>query len=444
MLGGISMIICNTIPSTMEINCLSDLSKLGQFMEVSKLKINKSQIARDLNVDRRTVHKYLEGYQKPETRTRSGKIDEHYDLIAELLSDKNSQVFFYKRILWQYLTDNHGLQCAQSSFRRWISQHKEFNDYFNGKRNRTVNGSVRDCTTTHQAIHYDTEIGEEAQLDWKEDMRFQLKNGEIQSVNLFALVYSYSRFKIYFLSLTKKQEPLFHYLDQAFEIAGGVPKRLKTDNMKTVMDEARSKHKKGVVNKKFKQFADDYGFQVYPCVAGNPWSKGRVEAPMKLWDELYAYNGLLDYSELANKVKELNIRFNNQVHSETGRIPVLHIQKEKSFLRELPRAQIRNLYKIVTTTVKVSSQSMVSFKQNRYSVPPEYIGKTLELQVYDEYLHIYYNTRLVTIHPISEKKWNINEEDYQAIYERSFKNKGTEIQQLAKENLKRIGAIYHE
>ena len=34
-----------------------------------------------------------------------------------------------------------------------------------------------------------------------------------------------------------------HYLDQAFEI-GGVPKRLKTDNMKTVMDHARSEYKK--------------------------------------------------------------------------------------------------------------------------------------------------------------------------------------------------------
>lgn len=58
-----------------------------------------------------------------------------------------------------------------------------------------------------------------------------------------------------------------HYLDQAFEI-GGVPKRLKTDNMKTVMDHARSEYKKE--NKVFQQFADDYGFEVYPCIAGHP------------------------------------------------------------------------------------------------------------------------------------------------------------------------------
>ena len=74
----------------------------------------------------------------------------------------------------------------------------------------------------------------------------------------------------YSLSLTKKQEALFHYLDQAFKIAGGVPKRLKTDNMKTVMDVARTEFQKGKVNNKFQNMADDYGFDVYPCIAGRP------------------------------------------------------------------------------------------------------------------------------------------------------------------------------
>lgn len=154
-----------------------------------------------------------------------------------------------------------------------------------------------------------------------------------------------------------------HYLDQAFEIGGGVPKRLKTDNMKTVMEHARSEYKKGKVNKVFQQFADDYGFEVYPCIARHPWSKGKVENPMKLWNELYAYNGTLDYYELHEKVKDLNYRLNSTIHSETGKIPILHIKKEKDFLQALPQTNIRNQYKIVTTEVKVSSQSVISYKR---------------------------------------------------------------------------------
>lgn len=82
-------------------------------------------------------------------------------------------------------------------------------------------------------------------------MNFTLKNGEIISLNIFALVYSYSRFSINFISLTKKQNALLHYLDKAFEIAGGVPSVLKTDNMKTIMDEARTDYSPSKVNAKF-------------------------------------------------------------------------------------------------------------------------------------------------------------------------------------------------
>lgn len=35
-----------------------------------------------------------------------------------------------------------------------------------------------------------------------------------------------------------------YYIDQTFEIGGGVPKRLKTNNMKTVMNDARTDYKK--------------------------------------------------------------------------------------------------------------------------------------------------------------------------------------------------------
>ena len=83
-------------------------------------------------------------------------------------------------------------------------------------------------------------MGVEAQLDWKENMHYTLSTGVVIELNIFALVYSYSRYRINFISLTKKQGALFHYLDQAFEAAGGVPDILKSYNMKTVMDEART------------------------------------------------------------------------------------------------------------------------------------------------------------------------------------------------------------
>lgn len=39
------------------------------------MKINKSQLARDLGVDRRTIEGYLNGYTQNTTRKRKSKID---------------------------------------------------------------------------------------------------------------------------------------------------------------------------------------------------------------------------------------------------------------------------------------------------------------------------------------------------------------------------------
>ncbi len=62
------MILKHQIITDIRIESVNDLYKLKPFLEDGTLKINKSQIARELEVDRRTVDKYINGYTKPETR----------------------------------------------------------------------------------------------------------------------------------------------------------------------------------------------------------------------------------------------------------------------------------------------------------------------------------------------------------------------------------------
>jgi len=58
------------INTEIEINTLEDLPKLNLFMESCNMKVNKSQLARDLNVDCRTINKYLKGYERSTSRKR--------------------------------------------------------------------------------------------------------------------------------------------------------------------------------------------------------------------------------------------------------------------------------------------------------------------------------------------------------------------------------------
>lgn len=182
------MLFSYELTTNIEINTLSDLSKLMSLSENTNLKVNDSELSRKLGKDRRTIKKYRNGYVRPTTRNRTSVIDKYYDTIKDLLSNPN-KYFAYKRVLWQYLKDNYGLDCAQSSFRRYITQHPEYDDYFNKNRKASVG------QPSH--MRYETGAGVQAQLDWKESVPFITCDGKVLDVNIFSLILSYSRYRIY-------------------------------------------------------------------------------------------------------------------------------------------------------------------------------------------------------------------------------------------------------
>lgn len=417
-----------------EINHLVDLPKLKLLLESSNMKVNQSQLAREFGVDRRTIKKYLDGYEPTKTRNRSSKIDEYYDEIAALLSKDSIQKFYYKRVLWQYLKDNHGLQCSASNFRAYISKTPEFQQYFDSRKGRSVQ-------QTKGVVRFETLPAEQAQLDWKENIKYITKDGEVLYVNILVFTLSFSRFKIYHLSLSKKQSVLLSILIEIFEAIGGVPKTLLVDNMKTIMDEPRTEYQKGIINERFYQFSQDFNFQVKACIAGRPQTKAKVESPMKVIDEIHAYQGKFNYEELNQFVHKLCNRINNEYNQGTGNIPILAFKKEKDLLTSLPKRELRDQYKIKIIPVKVNQSNMINYKSNQYSVPAGYIGKHVDLQVYDNQIYIYYNTGLIAHHPIQQKKLNYKREHYIETLANTLPYKD-DIEELALKNLEAINEVY--
>lgn len=426
------MYIALNVETNFEITSLLDLPKFNQLTEHLNMKINKSKLAEELGVDRRTIDKYLKGFVPKRKREKPSKIDEYYKIIAALLSEDSKQVFYYRRVLWQYLKDNHGLQCSDSAFRAYIARTPEFKAYFEEEKR---------IPSPKRMVRYETPPGKQAQLDWKESILFETKDGEQVEVNVAVLLLSYSRFRAFHLSISKSQRVLLSFLTEAFEAFGGVPDEIVTDNMKTVMDEARTEYSIGKVNPKFSQFAKDFGFKVRPCIAGRPRTKGKVEATMKLLDEIHAYKGQLTLEELHKFVQDLCNRINHEMHQGTGKIPIFEFKKEKNLLHQLPTEKVRDSYRIKHTLVKVNASNMISYKSNQYSVPAKYRGKKVGLQVYDEQLWIYYNTELIAQHPISNKKLNYHESHYREALGVSMP-RFPDIDDLAKRNLAAIGEVY--
>ncbi len=80
-------------------------------------------------------------------------------------------------------------------------------------------------------------------------------------------------------------------MDDAFDHTGGVPSEIWFDNMKQVVDHAKSDiGQRVVLNERFKQFSKDAGYQPIVCRVFRPQTKGVVEALARTTERLRVYN----------------------------------------------------------------------------------------------------------------------------------------------------------
>lgn len=431
------MLIPITTPVNLKVDSATDLPYLRSFMDDNDLKINISRLARELSMDRRTVKKYLEGYIKPSSRNKPSYLDKWRDVIRQLLGS-DTQIFHFRRNLYQYLSDNFGLDCPEQTFYHYIKNNEEFDRYF-------LSTGISEGLSS-PVIRYETPPGHQAQLDWKESVPFVIKDtGELIEINILVMILSHTRFRLLRIGMDKRRSTLMHLMNECFENIGGVPETILVDNMKTVMDEPRTQYQDGRINDEFAAFASDYGFKIVPCRAGAPQTKGKVESTMKLLEEIKAYSGTLTLVELYELVERLNERFNNKIHQGTGKIPMIEFSKEKGSLQSLPQPSVRNQYRIKSIPVKVNTSGMISVRSSQYSVPIAYIGKQVNYQIIDSDLYIYFNTKLIAAHKLSDRKLNYANQHYvEVLSARYIGSDRDRIEEMAKRNLEIIGGIADE
>ena len=239
------------INSSFTVTSLVDLPLLRDILEVCNLKPNYSLLGRELGYDRRTIKSHYENGTPDPHRHKPSMIDKFHDVIQTLLSDDTPQQFYYKRVLWQYLVDNHGLTAAYSTFRGYILKIPVFQSYFDRKHT---------SPSTQHTIRFETAPAEQAQVDWKENIKFLLHDGTHITFNILLMTLGYSRYKLAKVTFDRTTETLQDALVEFFEQLQGVPHVLLTDNMKTVMVQPRLAGTKGQLHTKAEQFSSDFSF----------------------------------------------------------------------------------------------------------------------------------------------------------------------------------------
>ena len=391
-----------------------DIFERVKLMKQEDIKPNYANLARIYECDYRTVKRYFEGDESTgKKRVYPSKLDPYRQTIQDKLK----------------------LGCSAQSIYHFIKKKG-----FPGKYSivKAYCHQIKATENLKATIRFETNPGLQAQVDWKEDLTLISKNGEIFTINIFLMLLGYSRKKYIELTLDRNQDTLMTAMVHGFKYFEGVPKEIIFDNMRTVIDQSKTMYEKAVINEKFYQFSKDMGFEVWACRPYRPQTKGKVEALARVTKRLMVYNNEFEtIDELDEIVRELKLELNSEVSQATGKPPNVLWEKEKEYLHPLPNPDILDTNLTIPLVRKVTKESMIVYNKRKYSLPVDYIGKTVEIKEENGNILIMYQKKLVTSFALSTKKFNYKLEHMTEILGSDvmkYKPKG-EIEEFARKQL---------
>jgi transposase len=327
------------------------------------------KIARELQLHRKTVRRYIEGAEGASkcttistpgsppkcTISTSGKMGRksdclpHAQFIRELL-DKDLSA----QRIYQDLQKEVGFTGSYQSVKRYVRQLRP--------------GSPERVQRVEVAP------GEEAQVDFGRGADIIDPQKRKKKSWVFRMVLSHSRKGYSEAVFHQNTESFLRCLENAFLHFGGVPRTLNLDNLKAAV--LRSHWAEPELNPKLAEFARHYGTIILPCLPRTPEHKGKVERGIgyvknnalagRTFESLAQENAcLVDWEA---KVADLRI------HGTTKRQVRELFLEEKKALLPLPPSLFPCFEEAPRT---VHRDSYVEVAKSYYRVPPEYIGERM-------------------------------------------------------------------
>jgi len=362
-----------------------------------------SAISKSLGVCRGTVRKYVyaaeaRGYRQgdptpsqgwkaflrevipkpPDPSTRSevfSKLLPYQNEIREALATTTAAT------IWQRLRDEEGVMVSLASFYRYLSCF--LFDVWKKPR-ITVRRS-------------DPPPGEEAQLDfgylgmWQDP-----KTGKRYRLWAFALILSFSRHMFVRVVTRMDQREWLMCHTMAFDFFGGAPKRIIPDNLKTGIIKPDLYDPK--FNQGYEELAHHYGVIIDPARSAKPRDKARVERVIPyIRDSFWSGRNFTSQEEINRQAKEWCLKVAGmRQHGTTRQQPLILFRlTERNQLKPLPALP----FEIVTWhQAKVAHDCHIQVGSTLYSVPYQYVGKTVDVKLGSRVVEIYLDYELIKTH----------------------------------------------
>lgn len=334
--------------------------------------LNAAQITRELNLDIRTVKRWLAAkqFQQRKSVRRPSKLDPFKDTVVRMIESYS----YTAQQVYQRLRED-GFTGGYTVVKKFV---------------RKIRPKKEKAYLTLAFVP-----GECAQVDWGSYGSIRVGD-TTRRLSFFVMVLCYSRQMYVEFTVSQTMEHFLACHQNAFRAFGGVPSRIMIDNLKSGV----LKHKLGeapVYNPKYAEFAQFHGFGISACGVAKGNEKGRVEnAVGYVKKNFLAGTELPDFAAINPAARIwLDTIANVRIHGETRKKP------EEMLVTELPHLQrlLVNTYDIATiSSVRVSSLFRVACDSNRYSVPARFAGQRLTMKAYPDRLCFYFEERLIARH----------------------------------------------
>jgi transposase len=284
------------------------------------------------------------------------------------------------RRIFQRLVDEHGAQISETTVRRYVAQAK----------------GRQSIPLPEVMIPQDHPLGYEAEVDFGQ-IGFYL-NGELTEGWMFVMRLSASGKGFHRIYLNQAQEAFFDGHVRAFESFGGVPVRVRYDNLKPAVVRVLMGRNR-TETERFVALRSHYLFESFYCRPGKEGAheKGGVEGevgrfrrrhmvPVPRVTSMAELNVVVHQGDVLDDLRHIDARIQT-----VG----AHFALEAPHLRPLP-AEPFDVALLLRP--RVDTKSRVAVRQSFYSVPVTYAGRRIDVRLLADRVEALDGSRIVASH----------------------------------------------
>lgn len=352
-------------------------------LELHRQGISISAIARRVELDRKTVRRYIaQGLEPPTYGPRQPRVTQ-------------------LRAFEPYLRERMAA-FPQLTGRRLHRELRELG-YTGGYTILTdLLREIRPCEVSPFEVRFETPPGRQAQVDFAHFRTvFTDEPGVERIIWLFSLVLGHSRMLWGRFVLHQDLQTLLRCHAAAFEALGGVPEQILYDRMRTVFNREDPDTRHIVYNRTLLAFARHHGYLPKACKAYRAKTKGKVERPFRyIREDFFLGRSFCNLDDLNTQFRQwLDQVANVRIHATTRRVVAEHFAEERSALQPLTAGAFQAVLRLER---RITRDGMVSIDGNLYSVPNSTRRRTVEVHSTANEVRILEDGAVIAAHAVMD------------------------------------------